>query len=661
MCMMVRAAMGRRVNPTFKLFDPGMVPGLADLSDTITLNGVSKTPDFRYRAADATTSLWAAWTYGSQLDIASTGSAPTTGLKAPTLAGDQAVRINSGQVYQSSGTSVGNITTEDFVIELVFKFRSTGGMGVIAKKTGTGASEVGWLVRTTTVGTSNIADGTNTAQLNWLIGTVDAWQHVILSFDRSGNAISVVNGVVDQTTSIAGVTGSLSNSEKLTIGALTAFASKANMDIAYAAMWKGSNWLDNSSSTNLQDEARKRFLKLVGMYPKYAAGSYLTSVHSRTTKAYEDIYDAGTGVTTLFQVNQHWPRVIRRRDKNGKTLTGLLSETTATNLMLQSEDLTTTWSTSACSITSNVSPAPNGDSSADGIIASAASSNHGIFQDVTLTAAVHTYSAFLQKPGSGKQWATLFNETVANCFAYFDLVNGVVGNTGAAVLKAGIKDYGGGWYRCWITFTGTAAAHRLDILPASANGTLSYTGDGSTVDLIAWGVQVEASSLPHSYVPTTTASVTRNLDNFAFATATNVDNNQGSMSHVFLTEDYDTPGASPELVSLTDGTNANTIDSWINASDFVQMAMNSGSVLQTSNTGAVDVSDGARHSHCISWKTNDVRLFVDSKTVNGPDTVATPPASLTRINIGGYNGGFQTEGIIERVQIFKRPFMRGVG
>jgi len=201
----------------------------------------------------------------------------------------------------------------------------------------------------------------------------------------------------------------------------------------------------------------------------------------------------------------------------------LLVEPSAQNIMAQSETLSVSgnWTRNAVLVSGGAIASPDGLASGTLIVATSGSSaEHNLSRNAATTVAsgaVVTTSCFFKAHGTNN-FAQLivggFTFSPASPFANFNL-SGSGSVTAGNYSSAFIQNYGNGWYRCG--FTATAAANGtpgFQICPILASGTArnaSFAGDGIN-GVYAWGAQAETGSIATSYIPTTTAAVTRNAD-----------------------------------------------------------------------------------------------------------------------------------------------------
>ena len=196
-----------------------------------------------------------------------------------------------------------------------------------------------------------------------------------------------------------------------------------------------------------------------------------------------------------------------RLDYLGSTCPKLLLEPQRTNLNLDSQDVSSgNWLSSNVAISVNQTNSPSGVQNADLITGNAGTSVKYV-SPVISAGGPYTFSCFV-KSGT-QQFIQLMDVNDVQHYANFDIINKTVGNNGSKTTSK-IEDYGNGWLRLSSYFSGSGFYPRVyfvNSLTAAWNATST-----STNNFYLWGVQSETASYATSYIPTTTASVTRNAD-----------------------------------------------------------------------------------------------------------------------------------------------------
>ena len=262
--------------------------------------------------------------------------------------------------------------------------------------------------------------------------------------------------------------------------------------------------------------------------PKLALDFTTASLDSRVTftrttdATHPATYVNSSGVVTAATNNQ--PRF----DHDPVTLAckGLLIEESRTNLDAYSDDFNNTaWFYNNIGVTANSTTSPDGTTNADTVVQNSAASQHAIYKlGVSVTSGTTYTQSFYVKSNGTTQWIQLAASTGFDTTKYmnFDIVNGVVGNSNGVTSYA-ITPAGNNWFRCSISIPATATGTGVIVLGLLQGNTASrlpsYTGDG-TSGIYVWGAQLEAGAFATSYIPTTTAALTRNAD-VAVMTGTN--------------------------------------------------------------------------------------------------------------------------------------------
>lgn len=183
---------------------------------------------------------------------------------------------------------------------------------------------------------------------------------------------------------------------------------------------------------------------------------------------------------------------------------GVIVPATEQNLLTYSEDFTdAAWSKSGVTVSGNQAVAPNGILDADKLVEASGVSPKVLTVVPSISSAIYTFSVYAK--AAERSWL-ITGWPTSNNAAWFDISAGVVGTTQTNITDAQIENVGDGWYRCKITTT--VGSDPLRIYVADQDNNAAYDGDGSS-GIYVWGAQLREARYSDTYVPTTSAAITR--------------------------------------------------------------------------------------------------------------------------------------------------------
>ena len=351
--------------------------------------------------------------------------------------------------------------------------------------------------------------------------------------------------------------------------------------------------------------------------------------------------------TTTQPITNYVPQLltaasgVARFDHNPTTSEslGLLVEEQRTNLVLQSEDFTTTWAPSGTSVTPNIIVAPNGTLTGDKLVETATTAVHRIDQvPATATSDSFSYSVYAkaaERTIVELRVADVGFATGSRAYATFDLVAGTTlsGNISASNVSSSMQSVGNGWWRCTITATLSVSGTSTFVYVTTRTNTSllsageSYTGDGYS-GIYIWGAQLEAGAFPTSCIPTVASQVTRAAD-AASMTGANFSSWYRADEGTFVsTSAAVNTGTFRRIVSANNGSANSNIyiaHSNDNARGFVIV----NNVAEASFTAAT--FNGDFGTVALAYKFNDVGFSFNGALAT--DTVVTIPV-VDRLSIG---------------------------
>jgi len=246
-------------------------------------------------------------------------------------------------------------------------------------------------------------------------------------------------------------------------------------------------------------------------------------------------------------VKEYTANNLARVDYDG-TASSLLVEPERTNNLLQSNQFDTTWTLSA-SIDLTSGQSGVGGSTDAWLLKRNSTGSRFIAQALSLSSAQYSYSIYLKAESTN--WVYIWSHDGTNTnSAYFDLQNGVVGDTSGVNLDGTkIESVGNGWYRCTLIYTQATTIVR--VYPAYSNGQVSTGTDNGIYIQYS---QLELGSYPTSYIPTDGGTVTRVQDQYSKTGISNlIGQTEGTW---FVDVDFDTLSGLNMFLSIRPDSNS---------------------------------------------------------------------------------------------------------
>jgi hypothetical protein len=308
---------------------------------------------------------------------------------------------------------------------------------------------------------------------------------------------------------------------------------------------------------------------------------------------------------------------IPRLDYSNGTCPSLLVEPQRTNLVYPSSDFSTIWSLlNSATVSTNQSIAPDGTLTADKITTTNSANALFNVNGSGTTAADYTVSLFIKPINNNSVGLGMTNDTTGEAFVLINLQTGAGTTTqqsGWSNASYKWEQYENGWYRISLTATKGASGNARFILKGNASS-----------EYYIWGAQLEAGSYATSYIPTTSASVTRNADVISKTGISSlIGQTEGTM---FADIDFKAnTGEVGVIMEITSGA----------SNQRVLIYYSSTTILCFANAGVFSYSQttSERLKIAFAYKSNDSALYVNG-VQKAVSSSSLSYSSLSQLNIG---------------------------
>ena len=387
-----------------------------------------------------------------------------------------------------------------------------------------------------------------------------------------------------------------------------------------------------------------------------------------TPSTTETVSGNGTRIGPVSRLIEQAHTNVLRIERNGARLGAA-----RTNLIIQAEDVDTTWTQSGVATSVNSNVAPDGNTTADTITDDNAAGFDTLDQAISIVSGTTTYvaSVYIRKDSDETRFPELnvrvqTGGTIRSAFIGLNTATGAIAErSGSAAADFYVVDAGDYW-RLVAVLTDNDTGNteiRFRLYPAIGTS-LAVVDSGATGSIVVWGMQLEIGTFASSYIPTTTGTVTRAADDLDY-----IINNEGIVKSVagsfgaLVTTDYAGANVGVDAYAF-DFTTANDgllgFFDQSNSGKFTVIVTSGGGTIATLVAAAAPVL-GTSVYYIITWKNGQFRLMANG-VLDAEVTTGAPPVAVgTHVFLGQTrSNGNQLGGNLAHVLSTDRPVTQGL-
>jgi hypothetical protein len=384
--------------------------------------------------------------------------------------------------------------------------------------------------------------------------------------------------------------------------------------------------------------ARYKATKLYTQYPTDGSADFIVSQASGNSTRVN-----ASGFVEAVSANI--PRIDYRNVAQSIDCPALLIEASAQNIAQRSNELNTVPNiVDFTTFSGNIFISPDGTQNAARFTETTANDRHGFYQYQTIASGANTVSIFTKE--TGRRYIAFTSDfTGTGTASYFDLQTKSVVTNGSGHIGS-VQDYGNGWLRLIVTIGASVSGSRYVTWGGSPSGTTSSYVGNVNISQTFYGLQIETGSVATSYIPTTTAALTRGAD-IIYASGA-VSGTIGQTSGTIYAEvDMRNWSASGRVVAISNGTQDGCIVIHVNADRSFTVFTNASSFNQLTMQTVSGLYNGL-HRVAFAYKKDDFAFYLNGALVSS-HTSGTVPAT-SQLYVGKIETSGSTNFLNDRVR-----------